>query len=502
MMRFKSFLTEAKGIQPARVTAGEIIFTDRHGKVWNATEWKYHKRFLDPASKNENPDYTKAVHGVQKWVGGEKKNAKGIVILQIVDGSNNTITLGRYTTTADEPTKIGNEEMSAAGYERRTKMGGQLSRLTASDFLVDSDVKVERLRVGENDIPHYIFNTATQLKHTILRNMKKSKFTVLSEPAVIQATEEFINGGAVHFDWSKVGALMNNQDKIKFGIYLVSELSYAFWVMSGRSIGSFPGCSLIKFFAVPTDNTNTSYDSYLRGVIKGGSGIANFMVSSKTIVGKKGGARSTILPMLNGMAKSIPDYNTLNNKFLAAMLPYFKTSARGSNTIYPFMIQKVLGLTGAIPDPVVFWNRICKLHGKRKQSLTEAEMVELEKQVVAVQSKVAGGVPLVGIGKIAPLNRNAARYPSPAQWKDFSRYISDLFCDAICFGLNSDGASDLRPTISWQINLDVAAFARSGNVNFTMKEVTKEMKGMIVDGGKQSAGDPTRNITWLGARPL
>jgi hypothetical protein len=78
------------------------------------------------------------------------------------------------------------------------------------------------------------------------------------------------------------------------------------------------------------------------------------MVSSKTIAGKKGGARSTILPALNGMAKGIANYNTLNNKFLAALLPYFKESATGGRTIYPFMIEKVLGLKGVIPEPVVF----------------------------------------------------------------------------------------------------------------------------------------------------
>jgi hypothetical protein len=482
------------------VTAGEIIFTDRHGKVWNATEWKYYKRFLDPKTKNENPEYTKAIHGVNTWIGGEKKNAKGVVLLSIVDSNNSTLILGRYTV-GDEPSKIGNEELSLAGYERRTKMGGQLSRLNSSDLVMGH--RSEILRVGENDLPHYIFKTAAELRATIIRNMKASKFNVLREPAVIQATEEFIDSGATHFDWSKVGGLMNNQDKIKFGIYLVSELSYAFIVMSGKSIGAFPGMSQIKFFAVPTDNTNSSYDSYLRGVVKGGSGIANLMVSSKASIGPtKGGARSTILPALNGMAKSIQNYNTLNNKFLAALLPYFKTSTRGSNTIYPFMIQKVLGLSSSIPDPVLFWNRICKLHGKRKEKLTDAEMIELERQVVAVQKKVAGGIPLVGLGVVAPLNRNAAHYPSPVQWKEFSRYISDMFCDAIAFGLNYDGASDMRPTISWQILLDVATFARSGNANFTMKEVTKETKGMIIDNGKQSAGDPTRNITWLGMRPL
>ena len=501
MVRFKSFIAESKGIQPSRVAAGEIIFTDKQNNVWLATEWHYFKRFLDPNSKNENPEYLRAVQMASTLVGGQKANPKGIVVIKLTNDNNASVTLARYTTTPEAPSKIGNEEFSQAGYERRTKMGGQLSRLSSSDFLL-GHTKVEPLRVSDNNIQHYIFYNANSLRDTIIRNMQSSKFNVLREPSVIQATKEFLDGGARHFDWSKVGQLMNQQDRIKFGIYLASELGYAFWILAGHSIGKFPGMSTIKFFAVPTDNTNTSYDSYLRGVVKGGSGIANLMVSSKTIAGKKGGARSTILPALNGMAKSMTDYSTLNNKFLAAMLPYFKESATGGRTIYPFMIEKVLGLKGTIPDPVVFWNRICKLHGKRKGNLSEAEMAELEKQVVAVQKKVASGVMLLGINKTAPLNHNAARFPSPPQWKDFSRYISDIFCDAICFGLNSDGASDMRPTISWQIDMDIREFSRTGMVNYIMKEVSQEMKGMYIDGGKQSAGDPSRNITWLGARPL
>jgi len=500
MIRFSSFIVESKGVSPERISLGDIIFTDRHSNVWTASEWHYYPRSLDPKSSNENPDYTKAVATIQTLVGGQKKGPKGLVIIKLVDGKNQTKILGRYTTTAEVPSKIGNEEFSQVGYERRTKKGGQLFRLTAKEFLQGEQPKP--LRVAENNVDHYIFKNQNDLRQRILTNMASSKFQVLTEPAVIKATKEFLDGGAIKFDWDKVGNLMNQQDRAKFGIYLVSELSYAFWVFSGRSIGNFPGCSSIKFFAVPTDSTNTSYDSYLRGVVKGGVGIVNLMVSSKTVVGSKGGARATILPALNGMARSMSDYSTLNNKFLAAMLPYFKTSARGGNTIYPFMVEKVLGLKSKIPEPVAFWNRLCRFHGKRKGKLTEAEEKLLEKEVLIIQSATASGINLPGIPTKAPLNQNAARYPSPAQWKDFSRYISDIFCSAITFGMNFDGASDMRPIVSWQMNLDIREFARSGLVNFTMKEVSKKAKGMVVDGGKQVAGDPSRDTTWLGARPL
>jgi hypothetical protein len=45
-------------------------------------------------------------------------------------------------------------------------------------------------------------------------------------------------------------------------------------------------------------------------------------------------------------------------------------------------------------------------------------------------------------------------------------------------------------------------FAKSGQAVFTVKQASSTSGGMVFDNGKQSAGDPTRNITWLGVRPL
>jgi hypothetical protein len=192
MVRFKSFIAESKGIQPARVQAGEIIFTDKQNNVWLATEWHYFKRFLDPNSKNENPEYLRAVQMASTLVGGQKANPKGIVLIKLTNDNNASITLARYTTTPEAPSKIGNEEFSQAGYERRTKMGGQLSRLSSNDLLL-GHTPVEVLRVADNNIPHYVFHNANTLRDRIIRNMQSSKFNVLlREPSVIQATKEFL----------------------------------------------------------------------------------------------------------------------------------------------------------------------------------------------------------------------------------------------------------------------------------------------------------------------
>ena len=496
-------ISESMGVVPSRVTTGDIIFTDRGGRVWSASSWKFFPRYLgsDPKKVVESPDYLRAVKSVNLVVGSVvETKSKGIVILTLKDSDNKPIIVGRYTPKGVEPTKIENSEFSKAGYERRTKVGGQLQTLTASQFLIGHG-DVAQIRVSDNNVPHYVFKDLATLKSRILTNMKESRYSVLKEPIVLKTTKEFLDGGAHKFDWSKIGNLMAREDRLKFGIYLMSELCYPFWVWGGKSIDSFPGFSKVTFFAVPTDNSNAAYDSYLRGVMKTG-GVGNLMVSSKTISGGGKGARSSILPKLNAMAKSMSNYDSLNNKFLAKLLPYFKESARGGSTIYPFMVNTVLGLGSKIKDPYDLWQRICTIHGKRSRKLTPAEMAQTQREVVAIQSKVRGGVELIGLGAKAPLNQNAAKHSTPQQWKDFSKYISDLFCDAIAVALNHDGASDLSPSVSWQLSLDNAAFVSDGTVHLSVREVSKDTKGIVVDNGKQSAGDPTRNITWLGSRPL
>ena len=507
-------LMESKGVQPERVGAGEILFTDdKEGAVWVATNWQFiprhivggtHSNEKAKFTPSENPEFIKAVGQVNLFIGPidtneAKTKSKGIVLVTLKDAKNKSIIVGRHSPKAEEPPKIDNNEFSAAGFKRRTKTGSQLQTLTASHFLEGH--RTEAIRISDNDVPHYIFKSLDELKSRVLGNMKKSSYAILKEPSVLKATEDFFNGGAVQFDWSEVGELMAPQDKAKFGIYLISELSYPFLIWGGKSIGNFPNFSKMTFFAVPTDNTNTSYDSYLRGVLKTGE-IGNLKVSSKARSGGGSkGARSSILPKLHSMAKNISNTQVLSNKFLVKMLPYFKESSRGGQTIYPLMIKEVMKLR--IQDPVKFWNDICKLHGKRQGKLTPQEMKDLERDVNLVQKFVqnSNGIPLPEIGIRAPLNQNAAKYIQPFQWKDFCKYMSDLFCDAITYGLNHD-TSDFRPSISWQVTLNNMEFVKSGKAVFTVTQASTNSGGMVFDSGKQSAGDPTRNITWLGVRPL
>lgn len=509
-------LMESKGVQPERVGAGEILFTDdKEGAVWVATNWQFiprhivggtHSKEKTKFAPSDNPEFIKAVGQVNLFIGPidtneAKTKSKGIILITLKDAKNKSILVGRHSPKAEEPPKIDNSEFSAAGFKRRTKAGSQLQTLTASHFL-EKHTRIEPIRISDNNVPHYIFSSLEELKARILKNMRDSSYAILKDPAVLKATEDFFNGGAVQFDWSEVGEIMAPQDKAKFGIYLISELSYPFLIWGGKSIGNFPNFSTMTFFAVPTDNTNTSYDSYLRGVLKTGE-IGNLKVSSKAMSSSSSkGARSSILPKLHSMGKNLTNLQVLSNKFLVAMLPYFKTSGRsGGQAIYPFMIKEVMKLK--IQDPVKFWNDICKLHGKRQGKLTAQEMKDLERDVHLVQKFVQNnnGIPLVGLGIRAPLNQNAAKYIQPFQWKDFCKYMSDLFCDAITYGLNHD-TSDFRPSISWQVTLNNMEFVRSGKAVFTVNQASANSGGMVFDNGKQSAGDPSRNITWLGVRPL
>ena len=506
----QKMLAESKGIFPERITNGECIFTDRRGDVWTATSWRYISRYMtnssDAKQKSpiDNPDYIRALKEVVLLIGTidaseVEKKSKGIVVVGIKDSLNKTILVGRHTTKDEEPKKIENSDFSAAGYIRRTKKDSQLQTLSASHFLKGAPERA--IRIGETNIQHYDFKNTNAIKTSILTNMVNSSYKILSEPAMIKATKEFLDGGAVKFDWSIVGSLMTTQDRAKFGIYLVSELCYPFHVWEGRSIQNFPGFTKTMFFSVPVSNSNAGYDSYLRGVMADGT-IGNLMVSSKTISssGAKG-ARSSLLPKLHALANALPDFNSISNKFLARFLTHFKTSKNGSGTVYPFMIN-TLKLQGKIKDPVDLYQRICKLHGKRVGKLTDAQIEQTKNEVVDIQLKVNAGITLDEVGIKVPLNQNAAKYPTANQWKDFSKYISDIFCDAIAVGMNSDGASDLRPSISWQISLDNKIFIETGNVHFIVSQASNTPNKLVVDNGKQSAGDPSRNITWIGVRPL
>lgn len=487
-------LNESQGVTRDRVERGDIIFIDQEGTVWTATSWQWFPRRLDATSNTDNPDFLKAVGEVDAITGTvTQAKSKGLLMVNIRDGKNNNIQIGKHVTKDEEPSKIENSDMSALGYKRVTRKGGQFQTLNASVFLEGQPVKTLR------DTPHYVFTSIDSLRNRIIGNMKNSKFPMLRQEPLIKATEKFLDGGAIKFDWDMVGEIMPMEDRRKFGIYLVSELAYPFWVWNGRNINNFPGFSHVRFFLVPKDSDNAGYDSYIMGNLVGG-GLGKVVVSSKAPSGSGKGARSSILPKLNAMAKAAK-YEELNNKFLRLLLPRFVNSAQGSKTIYPFMVHDVLRLT-SIKDPVDLWKRICILHGKRAGKLNDAQMELTMNEVQLIQEKVKGGITLPTIGIKAPLNPNASRYPVSTQWKEFSKYLSDVFCEAIAVGLNHDGASDLRPVSVWQIDLNNNIFIKDGTVNFTVKEGSDNVKKVIVDTGKQSAGDPSRNITWLGMRPL
>lgn len=487
-------LAESQGMTKQRVERGDIMFIDQDGTVWTATSWQWFPRRLDAESNTDNPDFLKAVGEVDAITGTvTQAKSKGLLMVNIRDGKNNNMQIGKHVTKPEEPSKIENSDMSALGYKRVTRKGGQFQTLSANAFLDGQPTKNFR------DASHYVFTTIESLRSRIIGNMKNSKFPMLRQEPLVKATEKFLDGGAIKFDWDMVGDIMPEEDRRKFGIYLVSELCYPFWVWNGRNINNFPGFSHVRFFLVPKDSDNAGYDSFIMGNLVGG-GLGKVMVSSKAPSGSGKGARASILPKLNAMAK-VANYEELNNKFLRILLPRFRDTAHGSKSIYPFMVHDVLRLT-SIKDPVDLWKRICILHGKRSGKLNDAQIELTMKEVQLIQDKVRGGITLPAIGAKATLNANASGHLLSTQWKEFSKYLSDVFCEAIAVGLNHDGASDLRPVSVWQVDLNNNAFVKDGTVHFTVKEGSDNVRKVVVDTGKQSAGDPSRNITWLGMRPL
>jgi hypothetical protein len=494
------YVMEAQGVTKERIGRGDIIFIDQDEIVWTATSWQYFPRHLDKDSTMENPDFLKWAKEVDHMVGKiTQDKSKGLLVVNIRDDKSNDKQVGKFTTKPEEPSKIDNQDMSDLGFKRVTRKGGQFQTLTSNEFLKGHPTITLR------GVTYYRFTALEDLKARILKNMKESKYPMLRMDPVINATKKFLDGGAKQFDWGSIQSIMSAEDRTKFGIYLVSELCYPFRVWTGQNIQNFPGFSKVRGFLVPISSDNAGFDSAVYGNLVGG-GVARVLVSSKAKKGGNAGARASILPTLNRIARTnAPPYDVINNKFLRLLLPHFRNTQQGKKSIYPFMIRDVLKITDINPEDL--HTRICGIHGKRiraAKGLTSEITEKTEREVQKIQDKVkaSGGIVLPGLNIKAPINHNAAKYLDPIQWKDFSRYLSDLFCDAIAYGLNHDDGADLKPESYWQVTLDNSTFIDTGTANFSVKSSDSNVKGVKVTNGKQTPGDPTRNITWLGAEPL
>lgn len=495
------YVMEAQGVTKERIGRGDIIFIDQDEIVWTATSWQYFPRHLDKDSTMENPDFLKWAKEVDHMVGKiTQDKSKGLLVVNIRDDKSNDRQIGKFTTKPEEPSKIDNQDMSDLGFKRVTRKGGQFQTLTSNEFL---DGHTKTLKRGA----YYRFDSLAELKDRIIGNMRKSKYPLLRMDTVVNATEKFLNEGAKQFDWGSIQNLMTPEDRTKFGIYLVSELCYPFWVWSGQNIQNFPGFRQVKFFIVPISPDNAGFDSGVVGNLVGG-GLAKVLVSSKAKKGGKPGANPSILPTLNRIARqNAPPYEMMNNEFLRLLLTHFRTTESGKKAIYPFMIYDVLKISKTqIPDAVGLHTRICGIYGlliRAAKGMNPEVMDKTMKEVQVIQNHVrTKGIMLPGINIKAPINQNAAKYLDPIQWKEFSKYLSDLFCDAIRHGLNHDGGADLKPESYWQVTLDNGTFIDTGKVNFTVKSSDSNVKGIRVTNGKQTPGDPRRNITWLGSEPL
>lgn len=498
-------LDESQGITKERIQVGKIQLVDQESVIWSATSWEWFPRYLE--NGNENPDYLKAANMLDRVLGSiTAEKGKGLVVVTIKDGKDSNVKIGKFVAKGEEPSKIDNSDLGKTEYVRYTpakvgksgekRGGGQLIGMATNEFL-----KGHRVIDHKGKGKYYVFYSLRELHDRILTNMKSSKYPLLRNESFMKAVDKFLSEGAIKFDWSMLGDIVVDEDRRQLGKYLVSELGYAFWVWSGKNINNFPGFKHVRYFLVPVASDAAGYDSRLIGTLSEG-GVGKLEISSKSKMSPKGrpGATPSLMPTLYRTVSTTPP-EMLNNKFLALYFRRLKTSSgsgkeKAGVSIYTFMIHDVLRLT-SIVNPADLLRRIKVLHGKSRGTLDEKEMSLTEKEVKAIQNKIRTGITLPGININVPLVQNAAKHLQPPQWKDFSKYISDAFCEAMICGINHDGASDLKDDAFWQVTLRNDVFVKDGAVHFEATEKGGGIKKIKACHGKQTTGDPSRNIGWL-----
>ena len=542
----EELLSEATGVDKIRISQGLISFQDSKSKVWNVLSqggWLFSPRHAPNAPKVsttkkvgakptmqmiELPEYTKLVKKVKVWVGDVSADkAKAIVVITAKSG-NEQIVFGRYLSTDTEPGALNNKDFANAKYLRVSAKGGKMSQLTASEFLVGSPtttIMVEK-EGEEKPVELFVFKTANALRTTILNNMKASSLSILKDPIVLDETKKFLDSlmksGTATFNWERIGKKMNEEDRTKLGIFLVSEVGWPFIVMgAGKSIGAgFPGLRGIDFFGVPTSSTNAAFDSCLKGTLSTG-GKGQILVSSKAKLKSSKGAAASAMPKLQETAASFRKSGEKpNNPFVAAMLPYITPTNGPSATIMNFGIYEIAKINkSTIPDAVEFWN-FCKaysgypggqsgdseaqLRAKSKKLLakySKEEIAQGEKALRAVQKKFASGVTLPGIKVAGVIDQLIAGYLQPKQMLMFARYLPHAICKLIAQGLNHD-SSDFVPPKMWQVTADNNVFVASGTAQLTARYLGGGDFKYIFTPGKNPPHDPRRETSWLGYDPL
>jgi len=515
----EGIIHESRGINQDRVKEGAIMLRSKDGTIWDVVGYDWYPRYgvqkeNTKAKKGEFtppelPEYLKAVSNASEKIGKSSSATKGILLLKLQSSVDNSIKyIGKFHTSPTAPVKIGNDEVKSVGYERAEKGGGEFTAggLNAAHFL-----KGHRTG-GREKNPLFFFESEEELKSRILTNMKSSNFESLKSKTMIAAVKEMIESGATKFDWSKARN-MPTTDRKKLGIFLVSELCFPFYLWDGKSIDAFPGLSKIRYFAVPVSDTNPGVDSFIYGTDNNGKRV-KVIVSSKSSFGSNAGARGSILPKLNSMANRagfVP-----NNPFLKELLPYFVSSSKGINTIYPFAIEKVLNLKSAIPNPTDLHRRLSILfpgpRSSKEKSLTSKELEQTKKEVQAIQAKLKSGVVLPGLNLRYPPNTESPgligdtklgmtdqQLLQPNNWDKFGRYVSTVFCDFVVMGINQD-SSDFKPADVWQLTLNNEAFVETGNIIFTAKKL-RDLDNPKMNQGKNTRNDVVRTNTWVGMVP-
>lgn len=483
-------LNEARGIIQSRVAGGEISLTSPQGECLRAVSMRVVPKYLDPSSKQVNPEFTKVENQLSGKMGDPKK-AKSLIVLTLKRGTDDHH-IGKYTTNANpKDPSIKNpdlKEVKPNAYGRGC--GG--CDLSGTGFTTEALVKGHRT-ISVRGQNYFLFTSANELVNRILTNMKASKIACISNFTTIKTMSGYMQslagGSSASLDWSALSFIQDPMDKRKIGFYLVAELLLALPVFAGQSFGSFPGFSEVRGFLVPTTSTSPMLDSFMYGTSKDTGKLAKVKISSKgQSKAGKGGNRPSFLSTLERLSKQTDE--PLNSAFMKDLIDGWRASGQQRGMKIADIVLNRYAKMGV--DLSQLHSKLLLLYGGSrmtadKSKLSKADLKFAKEQILAFQAKVKRGIKIPHTTLKYAAGTNTARGTTPNRishkttdekilmpknWELFGSHIYDICCDIVIMGINFD-TSDLQFPDVWQVSLDIDSFVANGTTSYTAKSLGK-----------------------------
>jgi len=483
-------LSEARGIIPIRVAAGEISLTSPAGECLTAVNMFTVPRYLDPNSDTENPEFRK-FDAKLKGRMGDRAKSKTLIVLHLKNGNDDHY-IGKYTTTQNpKDPSIRNPDLKDATPNPYGRGCGGCG-LSGTGFTSEALIRGHRTVTvsGQN---FYIFRSANELKSRILTNMKASKIDCIKNPQTIKIMNDYMTslsgGSSAILNWSDISYIQDSMDKRKIGFYMVAELLLALPVFGGQSIGSFPGFSEVRAFLVPTQSTSPLLDSFMYGTSKETGKLAKVLISAKgQSKSGKGGNRPSFLSTLERWSRDAnKDYNSM---FMKDLVQKWRSSGQKRGMKVADVVINGYAKMGV--DLSKLHRILVSLYGgtrttANKSAVSAADLKFAEEQILLFQGKVKRGIAIPHTNLVYKGGTNSAhgtpagrisremedtKLLDPKNWEVFGKSIYNICCDIVIMGINFD-PSDLQFPDVWQVSLDIDGFVATGATNFTTKSLQK-----------------------------